>query len=85
KSLAADFPLLHNKLNRSCLDFLTRMKAMISKGMRPDENFWKGFLPCFRPFTGYAHLVWQNEDYSQKSLSLTIGMVQDLLDCLSNE
>lgn len=80
--LKQNYPLVHGRFRQSAIDFLVQLKISIKKGEHPDPEFWRKSPPCFRPLSGYAHLLWQNSDYSSSSFRSSIRMVQDLLDIL---
>lgn len=73
------YPFVMDKFRRSAIVFITQLKAAIQKGLFPDSDFWKTSPPYFRPFVGYTHLMWQNQDYSPASFRASIKMIQDLL------
>ena len=78
------YPFVMKKFRQSSVSFVSQLKAIVRKGSIPDSGFWKQSPPYFRPFAGYAHLMWQNEDYGPASLSTSIKMVQDLLDIIQD-
>ncbi len=81
-SMREKYPFVMDKLRNSSFIFLSQLKEIVQKGRIPDSGFWKQSPPYFRPFAGYAHLMWQNQDYSQASLATSIKMIQELLDML---
>ncbi|MFP4237583.1 MAG: glycosyltransferase family 9 protein [Desulfonatronovibrio sp.] len=80
--LGKKYPFVMDKFRHSAIIFIAQLKSSIQKGRLPDSDFWKTSPPYFRPFVGYTHLMWQNQDYSTSSFSASIKMLQDLLDML---
>lgn len=42
------------------------------------KDFWQNAAPVFRPFTGYAHMLLENGDYSKASLMQALAILEHL-------